>query len=123
MAGEIRGSLQLQIDKTNFQFQRSVSLNFDQTGDGGGNPGTLTIPTSDTAVTLTGITTPGWAIFRNLDATNYVDFGPDSGGAIVPFGRMEAGEPACFRLQPSGLTLRMQANTASCRVEIEVMED
>ena len=35
---------------------------------------------------------------------------------------MEAGEPAMFRFAP-GQTLRMQANTAACNVQIYVIED
>lgn len=78
--------------------------------------GTLT--TSDTEMTqLDELTTLGIAIIRNLDDTNYITVGTDSGGSIVPAFRVGPGETSKVKLVPS-TTYRWQANTASCDVEL-----
>jgi len=122
MADEIRGSVALNVTNGSFLFNKNISFNFDQAAIGGGNPGTVDVGTSEEVIALGDITTEGWCIIQNLDTTNYVDWGPTSGGSMVQVGRLEAGEFACLRLYP-GLTLRMQANTSACKVEINVFED
>jgi len=68
------------------------------------------------------IATLGWLFLENLDDDNYVTYGPKSGGVMVPFGRLEAGEVAAFRLEP-GITLRWQADTADVQVKTLLLED
>lgn len=80
------------------------------------------VTTSDTAVPTGNIATLGWAKFKNLDDTNYVNIGPDSGGSIVDMIRLEPGEECTFRIEP-GITLRWQANTAACEVDFTIYED
>ena len=101
------------------------------------NPGTLTftqagvgfyhpvknVGTSEESI-ATGsfgdVTTEGWCYMRNIDATNYCQWGFSTG---VYGGRMEAGETAGpFRMEP-GLTLFLKSNTAACNIEIFVAED
>lgn len=84
---------------------------------------TFDITTSDTAVTIGGdVSSPGWCWFRNLDDTNYVDWGPNNAGAILAIGRMLPTETAGpFRLKPSA-ALRMQAHTATCKVKIFALQ-
>lgn len=123
MADEITVSASLRVSNGNFSFRKDTGFSqFDQAAAGGGNPGTVNIGTSDEAISLGDITTPGWAFIQNLDGTNYVDIGPDSTGAIVPIIRLEPGEFALLRLTPT-VSLRGQANTAACDVMIQVMED
>ena len=122
MANEVK--VNISLDVTNGDYNDKVApgvLQFDQAAQGVFRS-IVSIPTSDTAITISNITTEGWAYFRNLDDTNYVEHGPDSGGALVPYGRMEAGEPAALRLTPGSLTVRMQANTAACDVLVIVHE-
>ena len=72
------------------------------------------IGTSEEDVTFS-VTTHGWFLMRNLDATNYVQWGAKD-TTMKTIGRMEAGETAGpFRMEP-GVTLRMAANTAACDV-------
>lgn len=63
-----------------------------------------------------GASTVGYLFMRNLDTTNYVQWGPKSGGAMVAVGRLKAGEVACLRVEPS-VTIRWVANTATCLVQ------
>ena len=100
------------------------------------NPGTLTfdqstllahapvvvVGTSEEDLSLGDITTNGWVFMRNLDGTNYVTYGPKSGGVMVPWGRIEAGEVAAFRLEP-GVIWRWVANTSSVKVKVLALND
>lgn len=82
----------------------------------------LDIGTSEETISFGDITTKGMAVFENLDSTNYVQWGPDSTG-MVTIGRINAGETAGpFRID-DGATLKMQANTASCKVRVILYEN
>jgi hypothetical protein len=95
-------------------------LNTDQVGQGSFSV-TLEIGTAEEDVDLSPVGTEGWAMLRNLDSTNFVNWGPKSAGAMVPLGRLNKNEPAMLRLYP-GVTLRMIADTAPCLVKITVLE-
>ena len=123
MANEITIQANLSCTNGGFSFAtREGSVRVDQTVNGGGGPGVVTITTSDTAPSLGTFTAKGYCFIKNLDATNYVEFGPESGGAIVKMMKLEAGEYALFRFA-AGTTLRAQANTASVKCYIAVLED
>lgn len=122
MADEIRGTISLNVDNGNFAYAKNETFTLDQATVGGANPGTVDVGTSEEAISFGDITNLGWVFMKNLDTTNYVEWGPESGGALVVVGRLEAGESALFRLSPA-ITLRMQANTATCKVLIEAMWD
>lgn len=88
--------------------------------------GILTIGTSEEAITFTDVTTPRVLTMVNLDTTNYVQWGPTSGGAMVTCGRMYPadstsgiGVSATFEID-SGTTLRLKANTNPCQVQFFV---
>jgi hypothetical protein len=88
----------------------------------GGFKAVQIIGTSAETVVTGDVATLGWAYFRNLDLTNYVDIGPDSTG-IVGFLRLKAGETAGpFRLKP-GITIKAQANTGNVKLQVFVLED
>lgn len=112
----VNGSLNLSSTPTIFQQQITQSI---QAGDG---HVVALMAGSDTAITINAsVSTLGWAWFVNLDATNYVEWGPDNAGAINVIGQMNAGEPAGpFRLSP-GKTLRMKAHSGDCKVAILVL--
>jgi hypothetical protein len=82
----------------------------------------VSVTTSESDLTTAEITTLGWAFLRNLDSTNYVQYGPKSGGAMVAMGRLKAGEWALLRLEP-GITLRWKADTATCQVLVKIFND
>lgn len=83
--------------------------------------GILTIGTSEEDVTFTDITTPRVVTMYNLDPTNYVTWGPKSGGSMILLGKLYPlnssvqGVAAQFELGAS-VTIRMIANTAACQV-------
>ncbi|HEY2250902.1 MAG TPA: hypothetical protein VGH74_07560 [Planctomycetaceae bacterium] len=74
------------------------------------------VAATDTVITFGHIVTAGLVHLINLDPTNYVEWGPESAGALVPVGKlMPADAPAIFRFDP-GATLRMKAHTGACDV-------
>lgn len=78
------------------------------------------IGTSEESITFTDIATNGWAMFTNMDATNYVEWGFSTG---VYGGKMKPQESAGpFRVNP-GATVYLKANTAACRVRVVMYED
>ena len=124
MANEIKVQASIQIDNVNFalpKYGNSIQQ-ISQAAPGGGIPGTVTVPVADTAIDLSAIATLGWVFIRNIDAVNYVRWGPDSGGALDPMGRILPGEEIVFRLEP-GVTLRMFANTAPVKVDVVANEN
>jgi len=87
----------------------------------GASSGLVDVGTSeeDLAIGDVGASTQGFLILRNLDASNYITYGPKSSGAMVAFGRLKAGEVTILRLEPS-VVLRWQANTATVKVQTKL---
>jgi hypothetical protein len=50
------------------------------------------------ALDLGGVAVPGFAVFQNLDATNFVEIGSFSGGTFYPFLKLKAGEQQLARI-------------------------
>lgn len=120
MANEIRLSVELSVNKSGLQAAKSVQSLADQ-ATAGYVSRKQTIPTSDTVITLTGVTAPRAIVIENLDATNYVKIGPTVAGAIAPIGRLSPGQSMGLFLEPS-VVLRAQANTASVDIAFLIVE-
>lgn len=71
----------------------------------------ISVGTTESSVTFTGITTNGWLAIENLDSTNYMRYGVATG---VYTGRVLAGMKNLIYLEP-GKTLYVIANTAAVR--------
>lgn len=120
MANEISVAARLRVLNGSLSFDLNLgTVTFDQAAVGGPTPGYLTIGTTEESVAFGELGTEGWMIMQNLDETNYVEWGF---ATTVYGGRLEAGEPALFRLNPS-TTLYLKANTAACKVVIYALED
>ncbi len=85
---------------------------------GGPTPGAIATSTTATAVDLSELGTEGWIRLKNLDDTDSIHWGPDSGGStLVEIGTLEPGESALFRLFVGAtLMLDASANTPICEV-------
>ncbi len=81
--------------------------------------GTVTAGTSATLIPLGGVTSPGWAYFKNLDADNYVTIRNGSTGADLV--KILPGEPAQFRLLDTSVPYAV-ANTASVKMEYLILQ-
>ena len=77
---------------------------------------------SEGDIAFSSVTTNGYVIMQNIDGTNYVQYGPKTAGVMAPMGKLKAGEIGIFRMM-TGVTLRMQANTANCKVVIRHYND
>jgi hypothetical protein len=79
---------------------------------------------TDVGALIVGLTTFGIGYLYNLDPTNYVQWGPNNGGAINVFGRLTKNDiPAVFRFDPTAPSLRMKANAGNCIVRVCVYDD
>ncbi len=121
MANEITVTCKIAVVNGNHESKITpTSHQFDQAAQGAWDS-IQNIGTSEESITSFGdVTTEGWCYLRNMDATNYVQWGFATG---VYGGRMEAGEPAGpFRMEPA-TSLFLKANTAACDVRVVVYED
>ena len=57
---------------------------------------------------------------KNLDSTNYVEFGVDNTG-FVACGKIRPGKQAMFEIADS-TTLQLRANTSACDVQYLVLD-
>lgn len=123
MASEITITTSVSVTKGNYKLSFAPGTQrFDQTAQGAHEP-VVSVGTSEEDMAVGDVAVPGWLILQNLDTTNYVTWGPKSGGAMVAIGRIEPGETAVFRMAPSSATLRWLANTAACKVKMILLED
>lgn len=79
------------------------------------------IGTSEEAIVTTDITTLGQFVFQNLDASNFVEIGPDSGGTIVPLIQLLPGEACTYRAKP-GTTMKAKADTSAINLLVIAYE-
>lgn len=78
------------------------------------------IATSETTIDLGAVTSMGWVLFVNRDATNYIEIKTAAGGTII--GKMLTGEPYGPVRMGSGVTAPVAiANTAACRMDILIL--
>ncbi len=85
------------------------------------NNSTMNVPTSATAIPLGSVGTPGWAYFKNLDATNYVDIMTATGGTA--FIRLQPHEFCMFRFTPAVTTPAAIAHTSAVLVQYMIIEN
>ena len=122
MAGTIVASLQCSVVNGAFKDDPNIQpITIVQNAIGGGNPGTVDITTSEADISF-GLTTPGFAVIENLDATNYFELGPKSGGVMILYQKVKPGEFAVVRFG-GGVTVRGKANAATCKARFRVYED
>jgi hypothetical protein len=116
MSDEITVSASIRVRNGNLRADINPgSLQIDQAVARGPAPGSVNVGTSEEVISFAELATLGLILIQNLDGTNFVDFGPESSGAMVAAVRILAGEVALFRLVP-GVTYRAKADTAACNV-------
>lgn len=114
MADEIRFNVDMSLANGSVKHDyRPSTFSIDQTTANYENR-TVSIATSATTVDFGAFTTKGYIYLENLDATNYITFGPDSTGQVT-VGRLNPGDFAVFRCDNSA-TLKATADTAACKM-------
>ena len=121
MANEFTVTSSLKLVNGNDSYSRTISFNADQTSAGGPSPGVTSIGTTHEAVTPADLTNLGWAVFKNLDTTNFVEVGVQVSTTFYPFLKRLPGEQVQVRLSPS-VSLFAKANTGAVRLESQVFE-
>jgi hypothetical protein len=122
MAKEITVNAKLVATKGNLSQSRSETCQPNMAGTHYAARG-MDIPTTaaGTALDLGSVATAGYALLKNLDATNYVEVGVQVAGTFYPLVRLLAGESAVFRFAiSSGIYAR--ANTATVVLDYLILE-
>jgi len=123
MANEIQLSTSIKVANGNFaeSITRSLSVNQSNIGAAGGSQ---VVPTTSagTAITISTLTAFGFAVFQNLDATNFVQIGVQVSGTFYPLLKLFPGESNQLRLEPSA-TPYARADTASVKLFSRVYEN
>lgn len=118
MANEATVTTSLQFKKGNVDLTLSdAAKKFDVTGTRY-QRAVQNVGTSEEALDMGDITDPGWAYFRNLDTSNYVEIRAATGDAACI--RINAGESCCFRLVATAPFVI--ANTASLDLEYMIVQ-
>lgn len=119
MANEITQTIQLTIAKNGASANINTTKRIDMSGGGIVN-NTQSIGTTAEALSLGDISgAPSQIALKNLDASNFVEIGGDSGLTVFKL-RVNAGETLIFRAT-SG-TIYAKADTAAVRVQIVASE-
>lgn len=122
MANEITMQITFSVTNGNFVDTFDSTLrNVDQAMAGRGGYA-QDIGTTEEVIDLGDVSTNGYCILTNLDAANYVEWGPESAGAMVTMGKLKSGEYAIFRMAP-GVVLRAKANTSNVLLDVRLYED
>ncbi len=70
------------------------------------------IGTSEEILETGDVATPGWAVFVNLDDTDYVEIGNFTGGTFYPFLKLKPGDQMICRLGVTTAQLYAKASVA-----------
>lgn len=119
MANEIFASIQLTATKTNANVNLTATFNQDMTGSNMVQA-TQLIGTSAETISFGDISgAPTQVLIRNLDPTNFVEIGGDSGLTVFKL-KLLAGKS--MLIPPSSGTIYAKADTAAVRVQIVATE-
>ena len=127
MANEISISTRLFARKSFFNVDHNVGTVTADLSGSTSAAGIVSIPTSagGTALSLDGITTAtmGYAFFRNIDATNFVQIGVrDASSNFLAFAKLKAGEVAIVRMNQTNPPYAL-ANTAAVVLQFTILAD
>ena len=112
MANELSATISITFSKGGAEVNRAESIEITVTGDAY-TAGVQEIGTTEEAVAQgSELGTPGWIFIKNIDDTNYVEFGISTG---VYTTKIIAGKFAWFFV--NGATLYAKANTAACNID------
>ena len=124
MANEISISTRLLAKKSFLNVDHNVGTVTADLSGSTSAAGIVSIPTTagGTALSLDGITTAtmGYAFFRNIDATNYIEIGVQVGGTFYALVKLKAGEVALLRMNQTNPPYAL-ANTATVVLQFTIL--
>lgn len=123
MAQEITSKMGLDLRKGNaFYTQPIITSQIDQAGTMQyANTLNVGFATDEILPLPTWTATQGWALFRNLDATNFLEVGLNIAATFYPVFKLLPGEPASMRLVPS-IAYYVLADTAAVDLFYAILE-
>lgn len=121
MANEISITLAVKVLKGSYAETFNYTGFVSQAAAGAAS-GVQTVGTSEENLDSGDVANNGLLILRNLDSTNFVDYGMSDAGTMKAVGRIKAGECAMLRVKPA-VTVRLKADTASCSVQYLFLEN
>ena len=114
MANEITQTVNLSFTKGGATNYFATTSRIDMTGTGF-NGSTQEIGTTAELLDLSGVTgSPGQLAIKNLDATNFVEIGGDSGLTVFKI-KLRPGKS--MLIEPTSGTIYAKANTAACLIQ------
>lgn len=119
MANEITIAVSISATKNGATVASSYSGNATLAGDEM-LTNVQTIGTSAEAVVVGDLATAGYAFFKNMDATNFVELALDSGVSTQIFSKLLPGEVSLIKLKTT--TIYAKADTASVKLLVTAME-
>lgn len=117
MSNELNVSVNLNFNKSGVSINQSANYSVSVTGVQLVQQ-VVSIPTTDTALSLSPIGTVGYIQIINTDNTNYVTIGPD--GTNYPL-KLKSGESLLCRWNAAAI--HVKANTAACTIQYAVFSD
>ena len=81
------------------------------------------IGTTEEQLESADVATPGWAVFSNLDDTNFVQVGHYTGGTFYPFLKLKPGDQMVCRLGLTTAQLYAKADTANVSLFYVIYDD
>lgn len=118
MSSELTVKAVAQYAKGNAAFTRTITKTLDVSGTAVTHA-VQNVGTAEEQLALGDVTPSGYAIFYNLDATNYVQLGKATGVYVL---RLKAGEVAMLRLE-AWTTIYAKANTGAVDLEYYLLAD
>lgn len=120
MANEMAILVRLDVTQGFFtdSINKSFTDNFPIIGLGGG---IQVIGTTEEVIDFDDITYEGWLYLENLDPSNVIEYGPESGGVMVPFGKILPGKGTLLMLKP-GTVVRARAWNAASRLLVKLYD-
>lgn len=115
MADEITITTTIKVKHatSGYKFDRTRKFVGDMADTGGGNPGLVSIGTSEENISF-GDLTPNYVFIENLDGTNFIEVGKDDSSTMKEMVKLRTGEHIVFPIAASE-TLRAKADTAAVK--------
>lgn len=122
MADEIKLTIKSKTENGGYKSEWSFGqINIDQSAVGAAS-GVQSVATSAEDLVVGDVSTPGYLFLYNLDSTNFVEVGKTVSASFEELVKLQPGEMCCFRVADS-TTIRLQADTAACKVQYLLLED
>jgi len=120
MAGELTTAVSFRYSKNGVELARSIGGTIDVSGNAFCYA-IQNIGTTEENLIVNDVSTNGYCIVKNVDATNYVTLGKTISAVYQPFLKIKPGESQLIRFD-SG-TIQAKANTAAINLEYWLISD